>query len=91
VSLDVVAEALAGRIAEVLRHRFVLLVNQKQSGLGVACHVDAVLRRIACGEPGAVLLDGQYLLTLDAAREELAMQSARQGLAKRRAVEGHHG
>jgi len=54
------------------RGRFVC-VTESGSELGRDAHIQAVLRRIACGEPGAVLLDAHYVLTETALAEELAM------------------
>jgi len=54
------------------RGRFVC-VTESGSELGRDAHIQAVLRRIACGEPGAVLLDAHFVLTETALAEELAM------------------
>ncbi|HEY6056200.1 MAG TPA: hypothetical protein VIU86_19880 [Gaiellaceae bacterium] len=48
-------------------------VTEEGSSLGRIEHIEAVLRRIKCGEPGAVLLDGHFVLTEAAHAEELAM------------------
>jgi hypothetical protein len=59
------------------REMRLLCVTETQSDLGRDRHIEAVLRRMACGEPGAVLLDGHFVLTEDAHEEELAI--ARRG------------
>jgi hypothetical protein len=64
--LETVSAAFAG----VVREHFTLFVSEKQSYLGADGHIRAVLRRIACGEPGAVMLDGKYLLSFEAHEEE---------------------
>lgn len=66
-------DTVAGALASVLREHFTLLLDERQSHLGSEDHVRAVRRRMAAGEPGAIFLDGHYLLTADAHREELAM------------------
>jgi hypothetical protein len=66
-------------IAAVVRERFTLLLNQRQSELGAEAHISAVARRISCGEPGAVVLDGKYLLTVEAHAEELEIQRRSKG------------
>jgi hypothetical protein len=67
--------ALSGESAlEHVRRIRTLFLDEHQSALGVTEHRLAVLRRLRCGEPGAVLLDGKsYLLTEAAHGEELAM------------------
>lgn len=67
--LDTMAMAMSG----IVRTHFTILINESQSHLGVDGHKQSVVRRIACGEPGAVLLDGHYLLTLEAHQEECAL------------------
>lgn len=66
---------LAGvRALDVARQSYTLFLDEHQSDLGITEHRLAVLRRIQCGEPGAVLLDGKsFLLTEAAHAEELAM------------------
>lgn len=66
-------ETLSSAIAGVLRNQFTLMLSERQSHLGQDIHIRAVLRRIACGEPGAVILDAHYLLTLEAHNEEQAL------------------
>jgi hypothetical protein len=66
-------DTLGGIVGAVLRDHFTLLLNERQSHLGVTAHREAVIRRIAAGEPGAVLLDGKYFLTLEAHDEEYAL------------------
>lgn len=68
-----IAEAMLG----IARMRRLLCVTEEQSDLGCAAHIDAVLRRIRCNEPGAAVLDGHYILTEDAHTEELAMVERR--------------
>jgi hypothetical protein len=48
-------------------------ITEEGTSLGRLPHIEAVLRRIKCGEPGAVLLDGHFVLTEAAHAEELAM------------------
>lgn len=67
-------DTVAGALASVLREHFTLCLDEDQSHLGRDAHIDAVCRRIACGEPGATILDGRHLLTADAHREEQAIQ-----------------
>lgn len=64
-------EWIGGAVSAALRERFTLFVSQSQSELGVEPHIAAVIRRCACGEPGAVLMDGKYLLTIEAHVEEI--------------------
>lgn len=66
-------DALTAAIAAVLRENFTLLLSERQSHLGVTPHREAVIRRIASGEPGAMLFDGKYFLTLEAHDEEYAL------------------
>jgi hypothetical protein len=77
-------DTVAGALASVLREHFSLFLSERQSHLGREAHIQAVLRRIACGEPGATMVDGHYLLSADAHREELAMMLR---LRRRRASE----
>lgn len=68
--LDLSGESALERVRRVRT----LFFDERQSHLGRLEHIRAVLRRIQCGEPGAVLLDGKsYLLTEAAHSEELAM------------------
>jgi hypothetical protein len=68
-------DTVAGALASVLREHFTLFINEDQSHLGREAHIDAVFRRIKCNEPGATIVDGRYLLTVDAHREEQAIQA----------------
>ncbi len=61
-----------------------LCVTEDQSHLGRSEHIEAVRRRLRCGEPGAALLDGHYVLTEDAHTEELALERRRLQLLARR-------
>lgn len=63
-------ETVSTALASVVREHFTLFLSEKQSHLGSDGHIRAVLRRIACGEPGAAMLDGKYLLSLEAHQEE---------------------
>lgn len=68
--LDLSGESALNRVRRVRT----LFLDEHQSQLGRLPHIEAVLRRIQCGEPGAVLLDGKsYLLSEAAHGEELAM------------------
>lgn len=51
----------------------VVCITEEGSALGPLEHMRVVLRRIRCGEPGAVQLDGHFVLTEAALQEELAM------------------
>jgi hypothetical protein len=66
-------DVLSAVLGSVIRDHFTLFLSEAQSHLGVDGHRSAVLRRIACGESGAVLADGKYLLSLEAHDEEFAM------------------
>lgn len=66
-------ETVSVALASVVREHFTLFLSERQSHLGTAAHIRAVLRRVACGEPGAVMLDGKYLLSLEAHEEEVEM------------------
>jgi hypothetical protein len=66
-------EWIGTAVGAVLRQRFTLLLDQRQSELGADAHISAVVRRMRCNEGGAVLLDGKYLLTLEAHTEEMAL------------------
>lgn len=66
-------DSLSAALAAIVRENFTLLLSERQSHLGVTPHREAVLRRISCGEPGALLLDGKYLLTIEAHDEEFAL------------------
>lgn len=66
-------DSLTAAVAAVLRDHFTLLVSERQSHLGVTPHREAVLRRIAQGEPGAVVFDAKYFLTIEAHDEEYAL------------------
>lgn len=66
-------DALTASVAVVLREHFTVLVSERQSHLGVTAHREAVIRRVAAGEPGAVMFDGRYFLTIEAHDEEYAM------------------
>lgn len=70
-------EAMAMAMASVVRGHFTILIDERQGHLGADDHIRAVLRRIACGEPGAVMFDGHYLLTLEAHHEECALKARR--------------
>lgn len=86
MSLDLLSERLMARLSTVLREHFTLLIDERQTRLGRAFHVETVIRRMRRNEPGAIMLDGHYLLTPEAHAEELALRSevTRQG----RALEG---
>lgn len=70
-------DAMAMAMASVIRHHFTVLLDERQGHLGKDDHIRAVLRRLACGEPGAVMMDGHYLLTLEAHHEECALKQRR--------------
>lgn len=70
-------DALSAAMGAVVRSHFTLLLSERQSHLGSEDHIRAVLRRVACGEPGAVMLDGHYLLTIEAHQEECALKARR--------------
>lgn len=72
-------EWVASAMGAVLRERFTLMLNQRQSELGADNHIAAVARRIACSEGGAVVLDGKHLLTLEAHTEEMELQARMKG------------
>lgn len=65
-------EALADCLAERLERRRARMINQYDSELGARRHRAAVKRRIANGEGGAGTAGRNYLLTVEAMREELA-------------------
>lgn len=66
-------DSLASAVAAVLREHFTMLLSERQSHLGVTAHREAVIRRVAQGEPGAVVFDGRYFLTVEAHDEEYAL------------------
>jgi hypothetical protein len=66
-------DSLTAAVGAVLRDHFTVLLSERQSHLGVTPHREAVIRRIASGEPGAILFDGKYFLTLEAHDEEYAI------------------
>jgi len=66
-------EWIGTAVGAVLRERFTLMLDQRQTELGATEHIAAVARRIREKEPGAVILDGKYLLTLEAHTEEMAL------------------
>lgn len=70
-------EALSMAMASVVRGHFTIMLDERQGHLGSDDHIRAVLRRVACGEPGAVMMDGRYLLTLEAHHEECALKERR--------------
>ena len=70
-------DGMATAIAAVVRSHFTILLDERQGQLGRDDHIRSVLRRIACGEPGAVMMDGRYLLTLEAHHEEYALKARR--------------
>lgn len=65
-------EALADCLFERLERRRARMINQHESELGPRRHREAVKRRIDNGEGGAGQRGRNYLLTLEAMREELA-------------------
>lgn len=72
--VDGTTDELVGAMLDLVRQSRTLFLDEHQSDLGITEHRLAVLRRIQCGEPGAVLLDGKsFLLTEAAHAEELAM------------------
>jgi len=75
------AEWVACAMSAVMRERFSLFVNQRQSELGADAHIAAVARRIRCGEPGAAIVDGKYLLSVEAHIEEFEIASRSKGRA----------
>lgn len=70
-------DALADRLAERLERGRGRMINQHESELGPRRHRDAVKRRIDNGEGGAGKAGRNYLLTLEAVREELARKGGR--------------
>lgn len=73
-------EWIATAMSAVLRERFTLMLDQRQSELGATEHIAAVARRIRCNEGGAFVLDGnRYLLTIEAHTEELALLERTKG------------
>jgi hypothetical protein len=70
-------EALAERLAERLERRRARMINQHESELGPRRHREAVKRRIDNGEGGAGRAGRNYLLTIEAVREELARKGGR--------------
>lgn len=74
-------EWVSAAMSAVLRERFTLMISQRQSELGADAHIAAVARRINCKETGATVLDGKYLLTVEAHAEELelARRTAKRG------------
>lgn len=70
-------DAMAMAMSSVVRSHFTVLLDERQGHLGKDDHIRAVLRRVACGEPGAVMMDGHYLLTLEAHHEECALKARR--------------
>jgi hypothetical protein len=70
-------DALAERLAAVLERRRARMVNQHESELGPRRHRAAVKRRLDNGEGGAGRAGRNYLLTVEAVREELARKGGR--------------
>jgi len=70
-------EWLAERLAERLEGRRGRMINQHDSELGPRRHREVVKRRIANGEGGAGQRGRNYLLTVEAIREELARKGGR--------------
>lgn len=70
-------DAIADRIAERMNRGRDRMINQFDSELGARRHRDAVKRRIANAEGGAGRAGRNYLLTLQAIREELAGKGGR--------------
>lgn len=70
-------DGMAMAMASVVRSHFTVMLSESQGHLGSDDHIKAVLRRIALGEPGAVMMDGRYLLTLEAHHEECALKARR--------------
>jgi hypothetical protein len=70
-------EALAERLAERLERRRARMINQHESELGPRRHREAVKRRLDNGEGGAGRAGRNYLLTVEAIREELARKGGR--------------
>ena len=66
-------EWIGTAVGAVLRERFTLMLDQRQSELGATEHIAAVARRQCRGQPGDIVLDGKYLLTLEAHAEEMAL------------------
>ncbi len=83
-------DAMAMAMAAVVREHFTIMLAEDQGHLGIEEHTRAVLRRIACGEPGAVVLDGHYLLTLEAHHEECALRLRTKTPASAPPVGGAH-
>ncbi len=83
-------DAMAMAMAAVVRSHFTILLSESQSHLGQDEHVRAVQRRIAHGEPGAVLLDGHHLLTLEAHHEECALRARSKSSGSAPPVGGAH-
>lgn len=82
------AQAMAESSLELARLTRTLLVNEQQSALGPRQHLLAVMRRIRQGDPGAVQLDGHFLLSELAYEEELAMAARDKQDRTRRGTEG---
>lgn len=70
-------DALADRLAERLERRRGRMVNQYDSELGARRHREAVKRRIDNAEGGAGRAGRNYLLTIEAMREELARKGGK--------------
>jgi hypothetical protein len=76
--LDALADAVANRVVDRLRSGATAgMVDQAGSSLGRRRHIEAVRRRVAAGEPGAVQLGRRYLLTQAALEEEARRIAAR--------------
>lgn len=58
-------------------------VAQKGSPLGTGRHVQAVVRRLHRGQPGAYAAQGSYFLTPEALDEELAAPKPKPKLKRR--------
>ena len=83
-------DAMAAAMSAVVRGHFTVMLSEGQSHLGRDEHIRAVLRRMACGEPGAVMLDGHYLLSLEAHLEECALRQRAKTPASAPPVGGAH-
>lgn len=70
-------DALADKLAERLERRRGRMINQHESELGPRRHRDAVKRRLDNGEGGAGRAGRNYLLTVEAVREELSRKGGR--------------
>lgn len=76
-ALDVLADALADRIAQrLLTGQHDGWIDQSASPLGPRRHRAAVKRRIQAGEPGAAKVGRRHLLSKDALEAELGAGSS---------------